>query len=139
MYSYNIENPVSSSLNDSQLDPFKERDNDQDADMKNLEHGNENNSSESDYEENKERDIHELGAKEEMPIVEANVQLVSERNVTNAPLVGVHPEVEPENERGQMLPQENNEAPFAEAFPRRSRRTRKNVKRLAYQHPTTRP
>lgn len=102
--------------------------------MKNLEHGNENNSSESDYEENKERDIHELGAEEEMPIVEANVQLVSERNVTNAPLVGVHPEVEPENEREQMLPQENNEAPFAEAFPRRSRRTRKNVKRL-----TTRP
>jgi hypothetical protein len=36
MYNYNIKNPVASSLNDSPLDPFKERDNIQDADMKNL-------------------------------------------------------------------------------------------------------
>ncbi len=125
MYSYDIENPVASSLIDSPIDPFKERDNNQDADMKNLEHGNENNSSESDYEENKEQDIHELEAEEEMPMDEANVPLVSDRNVIDAPLVGVRPEAEPENEREQMLPQENDEAPL-----RRSRRTRKKVKRL---------
>ncbi|XP_045027522.1 LOW QUALITY PROTEIN: ATP-dependent RNA helicase DRS1-like [Daphnia magna] len=134
MYSYDMENPVASSLIDSPLDPFKERDNDQDGDMKNLEHGNENNSSESDDEENKEQDIHELETEEKMPMVEANVPLVSDRNVTDAQLVGVHPEAEPEKEKEQMLPQENDEAPL-----RRSRITCKKVKALAYQHPTTRP
>ena len=53
MYSYNMENPVVSSLIDSPLDPFKERNSDQDDDMKNLEHGIENNSSKTDYEENR--------------------------------------------------------------------------------------
>lgn len=125
MYSCNMENPVASSLTDSLLDPFKERDNDHDGDMKNLEHRKENNSSESDYEENKEQDIHELEAEEEMPMLEANVPLVIDRNVTDAQLVGVHPEAKPENEREQMLPQENDEAPL-----RRSHRTRKKVKRL---------
>ncbi|KAI9552674.1 hypothetical protein GHT06_020547 [Daphnia sinensis] len=123
MYSYNMENPVNSSLIDSRLDPFKERDNDQEGDMKNLEHGNENNSSESDYKENKEQYIHELEAEEEMPMVEANVPLVSDKNVTDTQLVGVHPEADPEKE--QILPQESDETPL-----RRSHRTRKKVKHL---------
>ena len=60
-----------------------------------------------------------------MPMVDADVPLVNDRNVDNAKLVGIHPEAESENEGEPVPPQNNAEAPL-----RRSRRTRKKVERL---------
>jgi hypothetical protein len=129
MYSNNMENPVASSLIDSPLDPFKEKDYDQDDNMDEPEHQIVNNSPEPIRQQ---QDFVELEAGEEMPMVDADVPLVNDRNVANAQLVGIHLEAESENEEEPVPPQYNAEAPL-----RRSRSTRKKV--LVCWHPTTRP
>jgi hypothetical protein len=91
--------------------------------MKNLEHGMKN-SSESDNEENKEQDIHEVEAEEKMPIVEANFPLgvfIQKRN----------PKTRENNKNSHKKIMKLPNADHTEHA--------KKLNSLAYQHLTTRP